>query len=68
MDNEEAKIKLAAALAEWLPSRMEDWKVPGVGIAAFYGLCFWAMAFTLGAVFRHGDGWAERRDLAGSQS
>ncbi|MBE2266953.1 MAG: serine hydrolase [Anaerolinea sp.] len=33
MDNQEAKSKLAAALAEWLPEKMADWKVPGVGIA-----------------------------------
>lgn len=33
MDNQEAKGKLAAALAEWLPDKMADWKVPGIGIA-----------------------------------
>lgn len=27
------KQKLAAALAEWLPDKMADWKVPGMGIA-----------------------------------
>ncbi|MFN8528841.1 MAG: serine hydrolase [Anaerolineae bacterium] len=33
MDNQEAKAKLSAALAEWLPSKMADWKVPGIGVA-----------------------------------
>ncbi|MBK8021767.1 MAG: beta-lactamase family protein [Chloroflexi bacterium] len=33
MDNQEAKNKVTAALAEWLPDRMAEWKVPGMGIA-----------------------------------
>ena len=33
MDNQEAKSKLAAALAAWLPDKMAEWKVPGVGLA-----------------------------------
>jgi len=33
MDNQEAKSKLAAALAAWLPGKMAEWKVPGVGLA-----------------------------------
>jgi CubicO group peptidase (beta-lactamase class C family) len=33
MDNQDAKSKLAAALADWLPDKMADWKVPGIGIA-----------------------------------
>ncbi len=32
MDNQEAKGKLAAVV-EWLPDKMADWKVPGIGIA-----------------------------------
>ncbi|MBK8021139.1 MAG: serine hydrolase [Chloroflexi bacterium] len=33
MDNQEAKNKVTSALAEWLPDRMAEWKVPGMGIA-----------------------------------
>ena len=33
MDNQELKSKLASALADWLPEKMADWKVPGTGIA-----------------------------------
>lgn len=33
MDSQEAKRKLEAALADWLPDKMADWKVPGMGIA-----------------------------------
>lgn len=32
MENQESASKLAAALAEWLPGKMADWKVPGIGI------------------------------------
>lgn len=33
MDQQEVKNSLASALAEWLPEKMADWKVPGIGIA-----------------------------------
>lgn len=36
----------------WLRSGARDLRA-SMGIAVFYGLCFWAMALTLGAVFRH---------------
>ncbi len=36
----------------WLIAGVKDaWSHPG--IALFYGLCFWLMAYVLGAVFRH---------------
>lgn len=44
-------LKLAAPL-HWLRRGAGDLRLhPGIGF--FYGLCFWAMAATLGAVFRH---------------
>jgi CubicO group peptidase (beta-lactamase class C family) len=33
MDNQKAKSKLAKALADWMPDKMADWHVPGVGVA-----------------------------------
>lgn len=33
MENQEAKSKLEASLAEWLPDKMADWSVPGIGVA-----------------------------------
>jgi CubicO group peptidase (beta-lactamase class C family) len=33
MDNQTAKDKLAAALGEWLPGKMAEWSVPGMGVA-----------------------------------
>ncbi len=45
------RIPLAAPLG-WLARGARD-LVATPGIAAFYGICFWAMAATLGAVFRN---------------
>ena len=45
------RIPVTAPL-RWLARGARD-LVAVPGIAAFYGLCFWAMAATLGAVFRH---------------
>lgn len=36
----------------WLARGWQDMRAE-LGIALFYGLCFWGMALTLGAVFRH---------------
>ncbi len=33
MDNQEAKNRIASALAEWLPGKMEEWFVPGMGVS-----------------------------------
>jgi CubicO group peptidase (beta-lactamase class C family) len=33
MDNQEAKDKIASALGEWLPGKMEEWFVPGIGVS-----------------------------------
>lgn len=33
MSKKDAKSTLAAALAKWLPDKMADWKVPGIGVA-----------------------------------
>lgn len=41
-----------AAPLRWLARGARD-LVASPGIAAFYGICFWAMAATLGTVFRH---------------
>jgi uncharacterized membrane protein len=45
------RIALAAPL-RWLARGAQDLAL-APGIAAFYGTCFWAMAATLAAVFRH---------------
>jgi uncharacterized membrane protein len=45
------RIPLAAPLG-WLARGAKDLAL-APGIAAFYGMCFWAMAATLAAVFRH---------------
>ena len=45
------RIALAAPL-QWLTRGAKDLAI-APGIAAFYGACFWAMAATLAAVFRH---------------
>lgn len=45
------RVPLAAPL-RWLARGAADLRAHP-GIAAFYGLCFWAMAATLGWVFRH---------------
>ena len=41
-----------AAPFRWLARGARDLRA-SMGIAIFYGLCFWAMALTLGVVFRH---------------
>lgn len=59
-------LTTAAAAAPRLQIRPLGWAAPfgwlvrgardlraSMGIAIFYGLCFWAMALTLGLVFRH---------------
>jgi CubicO group peptidase (beta-lactamase class C family) len=33
MNGQESKNILATALAEWLPGKLADWKVPGIGVA-----------------------------------
>jgi uncharacterized membrane protein len=45
------RLRWAAPLS-WLRLGLADLRA-SMGIALFYGLCFWAMALTLGAVFRH---------------
>jgi uncharacterized membrane protein len=45
------RVALGAPL-RWLARGAGDLRA-APGIAAFYGLCFWAMAATLAAVFRH---------------
>ena len=44
-------LRFAAPLS-WLARGARDLRAH-LGIGLFYGLCFWAMALTLGAVFRH---------------
>lgn len=41
-----------AAPLRWLARGAKDLR-SHMGIALFYGMCFWGMALTLGAVFRH---------------
>lgn len=45
------RLRWAAPFA-WLRLGLADLRA-SMGVALFYGLCFWAMALTLGAVFRH---------------
>jgi len=46
---------VALSFADPLRWLARGWRDMGsaMGIALFYGLCFWGMALTLGAVFRH---------------
>lgn len=46
-----ASLRLGDPL-RWLASGWRD-LIAAKGIAFFYGVCFWLMAFVLGAVFRN---------------